>query len=601
MKREWIINPVIFFLMLVLSGVLMIGCGEAKKETGDAGRTVPTQQAATVGLDVCTNCHFGQTQMWVNSRHGNMDNPASLDANGSPSYIDFADSSCAACHDQLGDGQRLTAGLTGNSTRPVVGCESCHGGGGQHFGTGPISMTRLQADANYSGQFRTCTDCHQLLDSAGTGTASPLHADAGRRITDTHFATPGSWTGVGGVNVNDITGYAMNSRSETVCSNCHNAHTTNLDNNIDWAASGHADKTAAGAWAHYNWSQSSRTQCQRCHTTSGFSALADSAINGTVYSPPLSVNNSFKPEMLECNGCHTSVYGGKLRNPGKFVVHTNTTYVGTGYVFPAGRSIPNIFGSYICVNCHSGTETGEYIKSAPTISGSNFGTFNSHYFAAGGILFRTIGYEYSGQTYSNYTFFRHDKIGTADAAGTGTNGPCVECHMGQPDSHLFLPLTRSAVTGSVTSIDNPLCATCHGGALTPAILNEQEEGYENALVALEAAMEGLTTPIYYCQDSYPYFFKTAACPGAFADAFTAWPNADTLGAAFNLNMLKHMGMAVVHNRRYTKLLIFDSIDFIDNGTIDGTINLSAYPVAAEWYQEDGNTANDNAVARPPYF
>src|SRR5574341_566920 len=174
MKRKWIINPGILFLVLALSGVLMSGCGNAKKEAGAESAIIPTQ-AATVGIDVCTNCHAGQTAQWVGSVHANVNN--------TPAYGDFTGAICATCHDQLGDGQLLTAEVstTGTLPRPIVGCESCHGGGAQHFGVGPIALTRVAADATGSGQFNTCTVCHQ--------TASGYHGETNTSAYSTPTAT----------------------------------------------------------------------------------------------------------------------------------------------------------------------------------------------------------------------------------------------------------------------------------------------------------------------------------------------------------------------------------------------------------------------------
>ena len=43
--------------------------------------------------------------------------------------------------------------------------------------------------------------------------------------------------------------------------------------------------------------------------------------------------------------------------------------------------------------------------------------------------------------------------------------------------------------------------------------------------------------------------------------------------------------AFTHNSQYAKRLIFDAIDWLDNGALNGTINIDAdvYPLAAEWY------------------
>jgi hypothetical protein len=54
-----------------------------------------------------------------------------------------------------------------------------------------------------------------------------------------------------------------------------------------------------------------------------------------------------------------------------------------------------------------------------------------------------------------------------------------------------------------------------------------------------------------------------------------------MGAAFNFNMLKHEPGAYVHNGLYAMRLIFDSLDWLDNGNLDGTIAI--VNAAAEGY------------------
>ncbi|MBI3596454.1 MAG: hypothetical protein HY203_04795 [Nitrospirae bacterium] len=397
------------------------------------------------------------------------------------------------------------------------------------------------------------------------------------------------------------------------------------------------DADAAG-WVHYDFkSHPSRDACQRCHTSTGFRNFANAPITYNATNNVFGAAGQ-QAEMLYCWACHTSSVGdlrnpkqfvapnyvagaASVTNGSATVTGSGTTwtsgntpvgslfqvsgdpdtyivsainsttqitltqpYAGTTasdvnyqitpYIVPAGRGITGISGSFVCVSCHSGRETGEYIKSYPVaISGKNFGTFNSHYLAAGGVLFRTIGYEYSSLSYSNPTNFAHDTIGSVTAAGTGTNGPCVGCHMKTSESHLFLPTTRDATTDKITAITaSAVCNTCHGAsleapAMTPTVLNNLETQYNAALAAFQGT---LNTKGICWTSAYPYF-NVYDVTGCTTTAYTTWPNKDTLGAAFNMNMLEHMPMAFVHNSLYTRRLIFDSIDFLDNGTLDGNI------------------------------
>ena len=265
------------------------------------------------------------------------------------------------CHDPQGDSGQLDANVTGNVPRPVVGCEACHSGGQMHAeagGAGPIGLAAYSAgvisgstsSVKVSAQFATCTSCHELLDpndpvnTAATATHDPvsLQTPTGIQyiITDTHFATPGNWTGTfdgaTAQNKKNATGYAMTFSSEKVCTDCHNPHKT-ADINREWALSAHADPYSnndefpatqdplgyfSGAWAHYNFGNAaSYAICQRCHTTTGFSFYADTLRAGNTCSVPstssaalsrsfsTSPAASFKPEMLKCNGCHTDNKG----------------------------------------------------------------------------------------------------------------------------------------------------------------------------------------------------------------------------------------------------------------------------------------------------
>jgi hypothetical protein len=478
-----------------------------------------------------------------------------------------------------------------------VQCRTCHDG---HNPFRLLGEKATGLPSEWSAEFKSCTSCHQLLNAGGTlldkgyhtpydknGTPVNPYGSVEEIIADTHYDDPATV---------DIEGYIIDPTAEHsaskgntnrgICRDCHNPHKADNTINRQWANSGHGGfilkvkenapnaytaavtENEAPAWVYYDFKSSTRQACQRCHTSTGFRNMAN---NPDTYNP---ANNVFvatgnQKELLYCWACHTSNTG-NLRNPEKFVSPSTTLYL-----FPAGRSFPTdssqdsyISGSIICINCHSGRQTGEYIKGRTFPYSGNFGGFNSHYLAAGGILFRTIGYEYTGRNYDNPSYFRHDQIGTKLQAGTGSNGPCVSCHMRGEANHLFSPVEKDEQTGLIKSIpaNEKICSKCHTGqyALTPDKLNEEEEEYEAALDALQAALQ--TKGIYWCS-SYPYFFSNASC----STQYTSWSDADTLGAAFNLNLLKHEPGAFTHNRFYTKRLIYDSIDFIYDSYLDNDV------------------------------
>jgi hypothetical protein len=573
----------------MLAVVLVIGACGTDQPTGVAVQTVAgvvTAGTPTAGLKTCTSCHGPQTTDWMLTKHANVEPLGNLYSQGNPTLGQIA--GCTKnCHDSNGDGAGnfFTANYTGNVARPAVGCESCHSGGQMHVdqgGAGPIGLATTAAmvigttsSLQASAQFRTCTGCHELLDPndpagsvATTATHSTL-APIGNTyvITDTHFATPGDWTGsfdgATAQNKKNITGYALDYASERVCTNCHNPHKT-ADINREWALSAHADKYAnndeflatldplgyfKGAWAHYNWGNAaSYTPCQRCHTTTGFSAYADALRTGntslanniqlglvTLLSSSPAV--SFKPEMLKCNGCHTDTKG-TLRNPGAITaIYDFPIPPVAGYppYTRASYAYPDVKGSNVCMACHTGRESGDTIwglndpahvnialKTNGTYSFFNFGTrsfINSHYLTAGGTVFTATGFEFEGRSYANPTTYRHINIGTSAEPNTGSNGPCIGCHMSRPNksgNHLFLPVTRSTTTpGHIDGIASQVCIYCHtvsGAGGLEDLINERKEEYHEAVEATIYVLDKLG---FYFRPSNPYFFKprTSNDPG----------------------------------------------------------------------------------------
>jgi hypothetical protein len=465
----------VLFLVVVLLGVSLGACG-VDDPTGNTTQTaggVVTTGTPTIGLNLCMQCHPSVTAEWEETRHANL--------NTSPTFT--TTELCAGCHDKNGDSQQLAP------NRMVVGCESCHGPGSLHYddgGAGPIMTAAYSAGVisgitstlAVSGQLLTCMECHQLLDvndpASLTTPTTAMHTDVTgtQVITDTHFATPNSWVVTGNTSTAlfAITGYALEYASESVCTDCHNPHGVN-DINQEWAASAHAARYSLGkdpqgyfsdAWSHYNWSESSRRTCQRCHTTSGFRAYADALGSGntslatqirTGQVSLITPTAGWKPEMLKCNGCHSD-FKGTLRDPGAITAlysYSTVTNSVTYTLSDASFAYPDADKSNVCIACHTGLESGETIKTlslstAPTITTmDNIGFINSHYLTAGGTVFTATGFEFDGRSYENPLSYQHDDIGMNDFRSTGTDGPCVGCHMSRPNGngdHLFMPVSR---------------------------------------------------------------------------------------------------------------------------------------------------------------
>ena len=625
-------------LILLLSGLMLVvwlsGCGSNSTSEGD-----PITDAYSTD---CISCH--QTMSWSEGLVNDYQNsPHNAEGDSHNNRI------CAKCH--TAEGARLyvnvdtVAGLetlVDAVTSPSQGviCQACHD---PSHTLGKFLEEAVVVDnvTVESAEYATCTNCHQdhnarlgdeVQQLAGStssdGASGDLIYHAGRFervISSSHYDNPAT--------SDVIEGYTMNPANERACRDCHNVHSADVTINQQWARSGHggkvlaikealgaddhslqgaADYRAAGstaadspAWIYYDWDGGDRQGCQECHTATGARNFLsdpvnyDPADNNFVHLEGWSVDNegnvasSGQNELLYCWGCHLDSASGELNNPGALSLS-----------YSVGGQLPvlNDLGrSNICINCHAGRGNAESyeLSGDPSADLQSFrpgfgpGTKNvtaTHYFAAAATLFQEftrVGYEFSGQSYENVAFFRHDQIGLDGAAEGEQLGPCVGCHMQSEQSHSFGVVNRDA--GMIGQLTSRACLGCHTGGHGPALvvedtttefglqtaaaaaefLNEEAEGYHQALEVLaeELASRGVTYT-----GNYPYFTASS------------WVNEGVFGAAHNYNYLHHEPGGYAHNRFYAKRLLFDSIDWVDNDHLDGTINIdeSVYPHAAHW-------------------
>lgn len=375
------------------------------------------------------------------------------------------------------------------------------------------------------------------------------------------------------------------------------------------------------AWEHYDWDNATgtgndRKACQKCHTATGSSNFLN---DPTTYN---AANNDFshlsgwtatnktsaQNEVLYCWGCHNNAETGALRIP--------AAGIPADYKFNgANFNFPNVGASTVCFGCHGGRVGGDNIK-ALTTAGNTFtavGFQNSHYMAAAGLMYVKGGYTnfidpatvIGSSTYGKSLTSTddggaigstHRKLGTAAMAtdshvggrGLIAGGPCATCHYANGNHEL--ELGKDAF--------EKVCVNCHTaeGAVTLTAENykeffveEQAAPFQDAL-ALAIATLKTKYNITYDAAVNPYFFDDAAFPGqphASATQVKDWTRGGALsaleaeklmGACFNINLLNREPAAYVHARTYTRRLIYDSIDFLD----DKAINMSVIATATAW-------------------
>ncbi len=421
----------------------------------------------------------------------------------------------------------------------------------------------------------------------------------------------------------------------------------------DWAMSGHAGDllnikyAAAGAdartveqvdkvmnaavksepWYHYDWSGADRQACQRCHTSTGASnflnnpAAYDQTKND--FSHLAGWTNSSKSskqrEMLYCWGCHVNSANGVLRDPGGFTAPYN--FAG------AVAKFPNVGATNVCVPCHAGRESGSSLDTITDFSNASFK--NSHYMAAAGLMYvkagfigfidpntpigtSTYGKSLTSTEDGGALSSTHRKLGTTAINGDShntaaftpgnfdSNGPCVTCHMqatGQPTratSHTLAINTNAA---------NEVCIKCHGTEVDTqehltTFLEEQAVPFQNALTLATTLLKN-KYGIEYDSAVNPYFFPVGK-EHTNANQVKDWTLGGTLsqadakklmGACFNINLLNREPAAYVHARTYARRLLYDTIDFLDDKTINMSTGATAIATFPAIYVK-GPTAND---------
>jgi hypothetical protein len=245
--------------------------------------------------------------------------------------------------------------------------------------------------------------------------------------------------------------------------------------------------------------------------------------------------------------------------------------------------------SNLCIACHTGKTAGDLIKntlactSSPSIvcrvgATGNFWAsvdfIDPHNMNTANLMFPDglhSGYEYRVGTSKSPSH--------ADIGLDSSQGPCVGCHMTSPLKHSFSVIS-TASNGSISAITTGQCATCHGvGAVQPTdagILQTAKEGYEAAMIVVAAQLA--SKGIFYNAGKAPYFFTTAdPVQQTFANRTVNWnidgtfQGANLMGAAFNLRLLQP-GAGWVHNSIYAKRLLYDTIDYLDEGSQNNTVS-----------------------------
>lgn len=554
-------------ILSVITLAFFAGCGGGPQ----AGSTVAASKASDSSR--CLNCHATATSPgtgalivdeWLASTH-NLKNGAG----------------CADCHEPP-------------TNHPNDSCAVCHAG----------STSLITKNPDAAGK---CLKCH--------GVAYPT--DLMMVKAPQHFGYSTATLPGLGKRASFVSGQYVGR-----CSACHNPHlNTVTQQNQDWAKSLHGNPKGE-AWTHYEFKQDKYAACNRCHTSTGYISYVTS--NFTVPTTGFGAGDSSR-ELLACNACHTSY---NFKNSVRRVAAYTAPYTAGGKKV----TFPDNGATNLCIPCHAGRASGDDVNAVADYSNASF--VNSHYMAAAGLMYMAIGFKdfttatapvnpNAASRYSygdSYTLFTgpattaapagqvnsaHRRFGTplingdthvapnkgrlaAWLPGTmDTGGPCVTCHLNAHDSNGVLSTlpTPTRTTSHTLAINdntwNQVCINCHGSEGPVATFLEENSG--DFKDALNLALQVLLTKYKIAYTTtFPYFYDLTADPTG-KTAVKDWTRGTgdqvfgrrMMGACFNVNLLLRDPAAYVHARTYARRLIYDSIDYLDDQTINMSVGSTA--------------------------
>jgi decaheme cytochrome c component MtrC/MtrF-like protein len=519
------------------------------------------------------------------------------DGTGSrPVSVLAASEPCIGCHSENtspGTGERIVSEwqISAHNTKNGAGCYDCHEPAAGH----PNSCTQCHGGSaptpnayevtRNPDAARKCYKCH------GQGAAvHPLSTPHFPNLPAKILIAPQTlWN-------NMTTAAYVTTQSAGGCRNCHNPHDNRiLPQHTEWAESGHAD-TRGLPFVKYDFkvrgssgsatpANSVAADCVRCHTSTGYISYVTSGFTnisawGKV---PEGAPVDKTKEVLGCKTCHDDGQGNAYSyRPRKVAGITglynysskNTKRLLVNFPFP------NLGMSNICMSCHTGRESGLTLAAIAALpaGGASFVNYstqsfiNSHYLTAGATIFGISGYEYPGLDYADPPYYAHKHLGVT-VGSRGPVGPCVTCHQQKISaqakaSHKFRP--------ELTSGNGANCTGCHAATAgipivvdSEARLESQKTGYDAALTVLASALKKRK---FKFLSASPYFtntnWQTGKSGGTTGGYGPGIKGVNTMGAAFNFNLLVHDPGGFAHNSTYTKRLLYDSIVWITTGAAD---------------------------------
>ncbi len=262
MRKQWLV-----LLVAALAGLVLWGCGSSGGSGGssvtDSSGGVDPAGNAVVGTSACISCH--ESLSW--SAEAVADYLAGKHVIHSDHITAASAAECLECHDAYGDGAGLEdlidAADVPADGLAAVGCENCHGGGGEHFGVGPMPVAKPGIDA--------CATCHDTLPESHLSHHPEADNISSRYVESRH--------------------YTASVRNEALCSKCHTDEGGRLYKNVSTRTQLEATVLPVAS--------NEAVQCRTCHNPHNAGGLLMEEVedHGTVVA---------SAEYATCVTCHMS-------------------------------------------------------------------------------------------------------------------------------------------------------------------------------------------------------------------------------------------------------------------------------------------------------
>jgi len=583
-------------------------------DVGTIMMTAPTVKAAEAG---CLGCHdntldeTGQNIVGGYKQSGHYSNTSFKDISSAVKpYFNKVGTGCVGCHGpqhNVGNPSDFGTGRSGAAVTSVgsARCFDCH-----NANAGNVS----NHDTYYVANGTTCTACHQVHDTAAANMERLTWADSRHGATDfAHISGGGNGCATrchnakgfiaAVANPTAIIGGTMNPSDQMItCDACH----TDAANGKLRALPG----TKATAFATYTSSTPGY----------GFAPMQVLNPNKKAFYPDVAGSNL-------CIVCHSGTTEGSLTGLGMsdpyFAGSTAAmTYLKNGVVTPKTTLTPHNMPAAAVMYVKFGftnLSTG-----AGTVAGAAYlKSLTSDLDLAGGI---TSTHRKFGT--SAIITDSHFSASNPAPANFLTNGPCAVCHVAGSHSYKIDQAAISAVCNKCHSSENGNAITSIA-AFQQFFLEPQQEVYNTAIQLGQAVLNkkvadynatpaGIAVPLQFgvgydlatsAQPMKLVFYKTLKVPAtpynvdgtlnANSAVLADFQNAakalgySTNGAAdqTDLGFQKFMGAisnlaflakdqgGFAHARTYSRRLIYDSIDFLDDARLNMSVGTTAMAIS----------------------